>query len=139
MLKNLAEKSQGQEFVRAFLSTFADGRQSTVVERIKHMQTALNKNFITLEDFNRGFGEALAGLWSEASDFPGIENNYAHILLLALQKGFKAVDLYIPSEVEQSDEKEYIFVTYKDVLGYAVDRINNGEFAVSVFHCFFEN
>lgn len=130
MLKDLASKSAGQDFAKAYMTTFADGRQSIVVERIKLMQLCFDKNIVTLDDFNKGFGEALGGLWMEASDFPDIENNYAHILLLAMKKGFKANELYIPPKIEKSDEKVYIFGTIREVLDHAVKRIDSGEFAV---------
>lgn len=125
-LKNLSQKSNGTDFVKSLLATFSDGRQSLVSERAKLIALCLEKNFIRPEDFNKGFGEALFGLWMEASDFPGIEKNFANVFVLGLKhKSLKAVDLYIPAQYSNSDEKEYIFPTYQEVLEESIKLIDS--------------
>ena len=95
--KSVLNKCRDSDFVKTFMSTFSDGRKSVILRRISLLKLCFQKSLVSADGFSKGFGEALYDLWMEASDFPGIEENYARILLMAetMLKGFSIADLYI--------------------------------------------
>lgn len=114
-LKTLACEANGVDFTRAFIKTFSDGSRDVVAKRIALFPKLINADLIKEEDFTIAFGECLYYLWMEASDFPGIEANYAKIFFeITLSKNMNLNNFYIHPELASNEDKCYIIDTYNE-------------------------
>lgn len=115
--KRLSEKADSKDFAMGLMKSFNDGKLQQVSRRLEMFPKLLETDIIDKNIFNKAYGECLFELWLEASDFPGIEVNYAKIYLQMVSLGkltFKG--LYIHPSLKASEEKEFILETYNTVI-----------------------
>lgn len=132
-LKQLFEKSEGAEFVKGYLKSFNDGTIDQVKTRLELFPKLIEFGFVDKWDFNTSYGECLFDLWNDASDFPGIESNYAKIFLEMVFRGkcfFK--DLYIHPALKSHEDKGLILETYNCVI-LEMEKLVTNEYPVSYF------
>lgn len=111
--KGISAKTDHNTFIKGFMKTFSDGSKSIVARRLEFFPRLVASKLINGNAFPVAFGECLFDLWMEASDFPGIEANYAKIYADMICADMTTLsDFYIHPSLAGHDDKEYILETY---------------------------
>ena len=112
-LTKLSAEADAKTFIKGFLKTFSDGSKTAVSRRVQLFPKLVSSKLIQESSFAIAFGECLFDLWMEASDFPGIEANYATIFAhMVCANKIKLSDFYVHPSLATHEDKEIIMETY---------------------------
>ena len=111
--KEIYSRTENEILIKGYLKTFSDGAKISVRKRVELFPKLRCAKLINSASFAVAFGECLFDLWMEASDFPGIEANYAKIFAEMIDaKMLTLSEFYIHPDLPTHEDKALILETY---------------------------